>query len=76
MLKNQDFTKANEALKIASTHGHPSSETIQQVYHQLIHGRGLRPTLNIKSSITEMPVATRGVHQYDAFFSQGRGQLE
>lgn len=76
ILKDHDFDKASEALNIASKQGHPSSETIQQVYHQLVHGRGIRPTVNIKSSVPEMPEATRGVNQYNAFFSQRRGIIK
>ncbi|MGJ9386266.1 IS21 family transposase, partial [Salipaludibacillus sp. CF4.18] len=60
----------------ASEFGHPSSETIQQVFHQVIHGRGYRETLNLKQPVPKMPLASRGMNQYDAFFSQERGHLE
>ncbi|UOR10650.1 IS21 family transposase [Halobacillus amylolyticus] len=76
ILKDHDFKKAEEALQVASEFGHPSSETIHQVYHQIVHGRGYRETLNMKHSVPEMPLASRGMNQYDVFFSQERGHLE
>jgi transposase len=75
ILKDHDFDKATKALETASELGHPSSETIRQVYHQLVHGRGYRETLKLKRSLPQMPLAQRGVHQYDAFFLQKRGEV-
>ena len=39
---------ATESLKIASTHGHPSAESIKQVFYQLINGRSDRVSLDIR----------------------------
>lgn len=72
LLKEHSLEKATEALKIASERSHPSSEAIKQVFHQIIHGRGYRETLEMKSSVPDMPVAERGIKKYDVFFSSER----
>ncbi|KRG11338.1 IS21 family transposase [Lederbergia sp. NSJ-179] len=74
LLKEHSLEKATEALEIASKRIHPSSESIKQVFHQLIHGRGYRDTLEMKPSIPVMPVAERGIKKYDVFFSSKRRQ--
>ncbi|WIK66143.1 Mu transposase domain-containing protein [Globicatella sanguinis] len=74
LLKEHSLEKATEALEIASKRSHPSSESIKQVFHQLIHGRGYRDTLEMKPSIPVMPVAERGIKKYDVFFSSERRQ--
>ncbi|KKB43117.1 Mobile element protein [Bacillus thermotolerans] len=47
VLKDHDFTRITEALTIASEHGHPSVESINQVFYQLINGRGIRPEIHL-----------------------------
>lgn len=69
LLKEQSWDKANKALEIASQLGHPSSETIKQVYHQLVHGRGYRETVTLKRNVPDMPLATRGMNLYDTVFA-------
>lgn len=73
LLKEHSLEKATEALEIASEKSHPSPEAIKQVFHQLIHGRGYRDTLEMKPNIPVMPIAERGIKKYDVFFSsEGR----
>lgn len=74
ILKSNRLEIATEALEIASERCHPSSEAIKQVFHQLVHGRGHRQTLKLKSSVPAMPLAERGMNQYDAFFTLERRQ--
>ncbi|MGV3465472.1 MAG: Mu transposase domain-containing protein, partial [Heyndrickxia sp.] len=76
ILKDYDFSKASEALDLASTFGHPSAETIKHAYIQLISGRGQRLTLKLKPSVPDLPNVTRGMSQYDSFMFSGRGQRE
>lgn len=61
ILKDHDLDKATKALEIASELGHPSSETIKQVYRQIIYGRGYRQTLTLKRAVPDMPLAPRGI---------------
>lgn len=65
VLKNHDFNKITEALNIASEHGHPSVESIKQVFYQLINGRGIRPELHPTRSLPVMPEASRGLDHYN-----------
>jgi len=65
VLKDHDFSRVTEALTIASEHGHPSVESINQVFYQLINGRGIRPDIRPKQSLPRMPEAARGLEQYD-----------
>ncbi|MBO0996136.1 Mu transposase domain-containing protein [Bacillus sp. SD088] len=74
LLKEHSLEKATEALEIASERSHPSPEAIKQIFHQLIHGRGYRETLEMKTSVPAMPVAERGIKKYDVFFSSERRQ--
>lgn len=72
LLKSHSLAQATEALEIASERSHPSSEAIKQVFHQLIHGRGYRETMKLKTPVPTMPMAERGINRYDAFFSTDR----
>lgn len=74
ILKNHRLQIATEALEIASEGCHPSSETIKQVFHQLVHGRGHRQTLKLKTKVPSMPSAERGMSRYDAFFTMEGGK--
>src|SRR5690606_24060749 len=56
LLKEHDFSVATEALSLSSEHGHPSVDSIKQVFYQLINGRGVRKEIEIrKGSVPAMP---------------------
>jgi transposase len=65
LLKDYDFNRITEALNIASKHGHPSVESIKQVFYQIINGRGIRENIHIHKPLPSMPAATRGLQHYD-----------
>lgn len=65
VLKDYDFSRITEALTIASAHGHPSVESIKQVFYQLINGRGIRQEVHPQKPLPSMPKATRGLQHYD-----------
>jgi transposase len=71
LLKEHDFTYATQALNRASESGHPSVDSIKQVFYQLINGRGHRKEIQVKRDIPSMPPATRGLDHYDQFFKNG-----
>lgn len=68
LLKGQDFNLPTRALAIASEHGHPTAESIQHVYYQLVNGRGIRETLSLPQLPKKIPmtqIATRGLSHYN-----------
>lgn len=65
VLKDYDFNRITEALNIASKHGHPSVESIKQVFYQLINGRGIREEIQLSKALPSMPEASRGLQHYD-----------
>lgn len=65
VLKDHDFSRITEALRIASKQGHPSVESIKQMFYQLINGRGIRPEILPKQALPSMPEAARGLQHYD-----------
>ncbi|WP_152549093.1 hypothetical protein [Geomicrobium sp. JCM 19037] len=69
-LKDGGLKKVTEALVNASERGHPSAESIQQNFYQLINGRGLRPTIQPKQTLPKMPKATRGLSHYDQLLNE------
>lgn len=72
LLKKHDFSIATEAISIASEHGHPSVDSIKQVFYQLINGRGVRKEIDLrKGSVPEMPTIIRGAGHYDQLFEKG-----
>lgn len=73
LLKEYDFTYATTALTIATENGHPSVDSIKQVFYQLINGRGQRSEIKVRNSVPTMPKATRGLNHYDAFFTHRGG---
>lgn len=73
LLKEHDFATPTEALRIASEHGHPSVESIKQVFYQLLNGRGQRQDIEIKSAVPIVPAATRGLKHYDNLFDTTGG---
>lgn len=71
LLKEHDFSLAQEALSIASGYGHPETEAIKQVFYQLVHGKGIRQEIQVhRPVIPLMPPATRGTSHYDQLFDQ------
>lgn len=58
-MKDYDFSIITEALKIATEHGHPSVESIKQLFYQLINGRVIREEVHLQKSLPIMPKATR-----------------
>jgi transposase len=71
LLKEHDFSNATQALTMASENGHPSVDSIKQVFYQLINGRGQRKEIQIKGTVPSLPAATRGLDHYDQFFQKG-----
>jgi len=54
-----------EAVVIASEKGHPSANSIKQVFYQLINGRGVRKSIEPTKALPPMPEAARGLSHYD-----------
>lgn len=65
VLKDDEFNKITESLNIASEHGHPSVESIKQVFYQIINGRGIRDEIQPNKSLPSMPEVARGLAHYD-----------
>ncbi|MBT2694645.1 IS21 family transposase [Bacillus sp. ISL-55] len=65
ILKDHDFIMITKALVMASERGHPSVDAIKQVFYQLINGRGIRSDIKPRSSLPQLPDATRGLGHYD-----------
>lgn len=71
LLKNDDFSLLNEALTMASSHGHPSPDQIKQCFYTVINQsrayQEIVPTINLP----KMPAATRGLSHYDSLLQSG-----
>lgn len=76
LLKEHDFTTPTEALRIASERGHPSVDSIKQVFYQLLNGRGQREEIQVQGIIPSVPSATRGLSHYDSLFSGTGGTAQ
>lgn len=74
ILKDYEFELPTQALQLASENGHPSVESIKQVFYQLINGRGQRPIIQPKGSLPVTPNATRGLEHYDQLFPSRGGK--
>lgn len=74
LLKEHDFEISTQALRLASQYGHPSGDSIKQVFYQLINGRGIRESVQPKISVPTMPEASRGLSHYDRFFESTEGE--
>lgn len=74
LLKEHDFEISTQALRLASQYGHPSVDSIKQVFYQLINGRGIREPIQPKISVPTMPEASRGLSHYDRFFESTGGE--
>ncbi|UOR14107.1 IS21 family transposase [Halobacillus amylolyticus] len=70
LLKNNDFSLLNKALKQASSHGHPSSDHIKHCFYTLRKDNRLYQEVEPKVKVPPVPEATRGLSHYDAFFKQ------
>lgn len=71
LLKNDDFTLLNKALKAASKNGHPDSEQIKHCFYSLLNHGQSHVTIIPSMKVPKMPNATRGLSHYDAFFQAG-----
>ena len=65
VLKDYDFGKITEASKVAAEHGHPSVESIKQVFYQLIIGSGIRQEILPKRVLPSVPEASRTLDHND-----------
>lgn len=71
LLKNNDFSLLNEALTMASFHGHPSSDQIEHYFYSLIHQTNDYESIKPNIPVPKMPKATRGLSHYDSLFQDG-----
>ena len=70
LLKDQELSVATQALEQASKSGHPSAESIKQIFYQLVNGRGHRKEIDVQRAPL-MPAAVRGANHYDQLFKKG-----
>ncbi|MBU9720983.1 MULTISPECIES: IS21 family transposase [Bacillaceae] len=71
LLKNNDFTLLNEALRIASAHGHPNTDQIKHCFYSLLNQSNSHAAITPRFRVPTMPDASRGLTHYDAFFQEG-----
>lgn len=71
LLKEQDLAYTTQALIMAAKNGHPSPDSIRQVFIQLVRGRGAKEPILLRSSIPVMPSVTRNLGRYDRFLTAG-----
>lgn len=71
LLKNDDFSLLNEALKLASSLGHPSVDQIKHYFYSVLHQNHNYKTIEPHISLPRMPEATRGLSHYDSLFEDG-----
>jgi transposase len=76
LLKEHNFSTPTQALVLASQNGHPSVESIKQVFYQLINGRGHRDIIEPKISLPSVPPATRGLGHYDRLLGTTGGGIK
>ncbi|SFD64989.1 hypothetical protein SAMN05428981_1011275 [Bacillus sp. OV194] len=65
LLKEHDFQTPTEALRLASERGHPSVDSIKQIFYQLLNGRGQRKEIDVQKAVPDVPSAVRGLSHYD-----------
>ncbi|MGG1573153.1 IS21 family transposase [Fictibacillus sp. NRS-1165] len=70
-LKEHDFQTPTEALRLASERGHPSVDSIKQIFYQLLNGRGQRKEIDVQKSLPDVPSAVRGLSHYDHLMETG-----
>ncbi|MDN4075941.1 hypothetical protein [Fictibacillus terranigra] len=71
-LKEHDFQTPTEALRLASERGHPSVDSIKQIFYQPLNGRGQRKEIDVQKSLPDVPSAVRGLSHYD-YLMETRG---
>lgn len=71
LLKNDDFSLLNEALQMASAHGHPSVDQIKHFFYTLLNQDSPHITFVPNVSVPQVPAITRGLSHYDSFFQEG-----
>lgn len=72
LLKNDDFSLLNEALKIASSHGHPSVDEIKHCFYFVLNQDHNYKTIEPRISLPKVPKATRGLSHYDSLLGNER----
>ncbi|MEN1970713.1 IS21 family transposase, partial [Lentibacillus sp. N15] len=71
LLKNDDFSLLNEALQVASAHGHPGVDQIKHCFYSLFNQDIDHATIKPNMTIPKVPDVTRGLSHYDSFFQKG-----
>ncbi|TSJ59930.1 IS21 family transposase, partial [Allobacillus salarius] len=71
LLKNDDFTLLNEALKMASTHGHPSADQIKHCFYSLLNQSNTYEAIKPSIPVPKVPDVARGLTHYDSLFQTG-----
>nr|WP_289037935.1 IS21 family transposase [uncultured Allobacillus sp.] len=71
ILKNDDFTLLNEALKMASTHGHPSADQIKHCFYSLLNQSNTYEAIKPSIPVPKVPDVARGLTHYDSLFQTG-----
>ncbi|WP_156290169.1 IS21 family transposase [Oceanobacillus salinisoli] len=71
LLKNNDFSLLNQALTLASSHGHPSTDQIKQCFYSVLHQGNTYETITPNIALPNMPEATRGLSHYDSLLQNG-----
>ncbi len=71
LLKNDDFSLLNEALTMASSHGHPSTDQIKHCFYSIIKQDHTHKEIHPAINLPDMPAATRGLSHYDALLQSG-----
>lgn len=71
LLKNDDFSLLNQALTMASAHGHPSADQIKHCFYTISNQSNTHQTIHPDVKIPSMPAATRGLSHYDSLLQGG-----
>ncbi|WP_444543508.1 Mu transposase domain-containing protein, partial [Lederbergia ruris] len=71
LLKNDDFSLLNEALTMASSHGHPSTDQIKHCFYTVINQSNTYKEISPAINLPTMPAATRGLSHYDSLLQSG-----
>ncbi len=70
LLKNDDFSLLNEALKSASINNHPSVDQIKHCFYTLLNEDTAHKAITPSMSVPKVPEAARGLSHYDSFFER------
>lgn len=71
LLKEKEMTYATQALAMAAKNGHPTPDSIRQIFIQLVRGRGAKEPIPLRSSLPVMPSVKRNLRRYDCFLTAG-----